>query len=134
MRSLNPVAPARNPTHQSFFIVAGNTRRGKYHCTVDLLFDWFGFVCFANKNKNCWSVLQIKTKNVSCRTADSKSVKQEVNGTVILPPLVFPDCCNFDIEFEFELEKTIFKNFESEFEIWESNKTEMFIIRIGQNL
>ncbi len=27
--------------------------RGKYHCTVDLLFDWFGFVCFANGNKNC---------------------------------------------------------------------------------
>jgi hypothetical protein len=26
---------------------------GKYHCTVDLLFDWFGLVCFANKNKNC---------------------------------------------------------------------------------
>ncbi len=25
----------------------------KYHCTVDLLFDWFGLVCFANKNKNC---------------------------------------------------------------------------------
>jgi hypothetical protein len=35
-------------------------------------------------------VLQIKTKIVSCHTADSKSVKQEVNGTVILPPLVFP--------------------------------------------
>ncbi len=35
------------------------------------------------------SVLQIKTKNVSCHTADSKVVKQEVNGTVILPPLVF---------------------------------------------
>jgi hypothetical protein len=34
--------------------------------------------------------LQINTKNVSCHTADSKSVKQEVNGTVILPPLVFP--------------------------------------------
>jgi hypothetical protein len=34
--------------------------------------------------------LQIKTKNVSCHTADSKPVKQEVNGTVILPPLVFP--------------------------------------------
>ncbi len=33
---------------------------------------------------------QIKTKIVSCRTADSKPVKQEVNGTVILPPLVFP--------------------------------------------
>jgi hypothetical protein len=26
---------------------------GKYHCTIDLLFDWFALVCFANKNKNC---------------------------------------------------------------------------------
>jgi hypothetical protein len=34
--------------------------------------------------------LQIKTKIVSCHTADSKPVKQEVNGRVILPPLVFP--------------------------------------------
>jgi hypothetical protein len=36
------------------------------------------------------TVLQIKTKIVRCHTADSKAVKQEVNGTVILPPLVFP--------------------------------------------
>jgi hypothetical protein len=36
------------------------------------------------------SVLQIKTKIFSCHTADSKPVKQEVNCTVILPPLVFP--------------------------------------------
>ncbi len=36
-----------------------------------------------------WSVLYIKTKVVSCHTADSKPVKQEVNGTVILPPFVF---------------------------------------------
>jgi hypothetical protein len=36
------------------------------------------------------SVLQIKIKIVGCHTADSKPVKQEVNGTVILPPLVFP--------------------------------------------
>ncbi len=36
------------------------------------------------------SVLQIKTKIVSYHTADSKPVKQEANGTVILPPLVFP--------------------------------------------
>jgi hypothetical protein len=36
------------------------------------------------------SVLQIKTNIVSCHTADSKPVKQEVNGTVILPPLEFP--------------------------------------------
>ncbi len=33
------------------------------------------------------SVLQIKTKIVHCHTADSKPVKQEVNGTVILSPL-----------------------------------------------
>ncbi len=35
------------------------------------------------------SFLQIK-KIVSCHTAETKPVKQEVNGTVILPPLVFP--------------------------------------------
>ncbi len=35
-------------------------------------------------------VLQIKTKIVSCHAAASKPVKQEVNGIVILPPLVFP--------------------------------------------
>ncbi len=34
--------------------------------------------------------MQIKTKIDSCHTADSKPVKQEVNGTMILPPLVFP--------------------------------------------
>jgi hypothetical protein len=41
--------------------------------------DWFGLVCFANKNKI-----------VTFHTTDSKPVKQEVSGTVILPPLVFP--------------------------------------------
>ena len=34
--------------------------------------------------------MQIKSKIVSCHTADSIPVIQEVNGTVILPPLVFP--------------------------------------------
>ncbi len=34
--------------------------------------------------------MQIKTKIVSSHTTDSEPVKQEVNGTVILPPLVFP--------------------------------------------
>ncbi len=34
--------------------------------------------------------MQIKTKIVSCHAQDSKPVKQEVNGTVILPPLVLP--------------------------------------------
>jgi hypothetical protein len=38
--------------------------------------------------------LQIKTKIVSRHTADSKPVKQEVNGTVIFPPLVFPGSVN----------------------------------------
>jgi hypothetical protein len=37
-----------------------------------------------------WSVLQIKTEIVSCHTADSKPVKQEINGSVILTLLVFP--------------------------------------------
>jgi hypothetical protein len=36
------------------------------------------------------SVFKIKTKIVSCHTANSKPVKQEVNSTVILPPLEFP--------------------------------------------
>jgi hypothetical protein len=36
-----------------------------------------------------YSVLQIKTKIVSCHTADSKPVKQEVNSTMILPTLLF---------------------------------------------
>jgi hypothetical protein len=35
--------------------------------------------------------LQIKTEIISCHTADSKPVKQEVNGRMILPPLVLPD-------------------------------------------
>ena len=34
--------------------------------------------------------MQIKTKIVSSHTVDSKPVKQEVNGTVILPPELFP--------------------------------------------
>ncbi len=37
-----------------------------------------------------FSVLQIKSKIVSRHTTDFKPVKQEVNGTMILPPLVFP--------------------------------------------
>jgi hypothetical protein len=41
------------------------------------------------------SVLQIKTKIVNSHTADSKPVKQEVNSTVILSPLVFPGTAYF---------------------------------------
>jgi hypothetical protein len=39
-------------------------------------------------------VLKINTKIVSCLTADSKPVKQEVNSTAILPRLVFPAVFN----------------------------------------
>jgi hypothetical protein len=58
----------------------GNTKGGSI--TVPLI------SCLTGLDK---SVLQIKTKIVSCQTADSKPVKQEVNSTVILPPSVFPD-------------------------------------------
>jgi hypothetical protein len=58
---------------------SGNTKGGSI--TVPLA------SCLTGLDK---SVLQIKTKVVSCHAADSKPVKQEVNGTVILPPSVFP--------------------------------------------
>jgi hypothetical protein len=37
---------------QEPLLKVGNTKGGKYHCTIDVLFDWFGLFCFANKNKN----------------------------------------------------------------------------------
>jgi hypothetical protein len=58
---------------------SGNTKGG--NITVPLI----SFLTGLDK-----SVLQIKTKIVSCHTADSKPVKQDVNGTVVLSPLVFP--------------------------------------------
>jgi hypothetical protein len=58
--------------------IPGNTKGGSI--TVALT------SCFAGLDL---SVLQINTKNVSYHTADSEPIKQEVNGTVILPPLVF---------------------------------------------
>jgi hypothetical protein len=50
--------------------------RGKYHCTVDLLFDWFGISCVTTDN--------------FCFYLQNRLIKQEVKGTVILPLLVFP--------------------------------------------
>jgi hypothetical protein len=61
-------------------IKAGNTKGGSI--TVPLT------SCFTALDL---SVLQIKTKNVSCHIADSKPVKQEVKSTMILPLSVFPD-------------------------------------------
>ncbi len=72
-------------TFTKFFLAnlipkTGNTKGGrKYHCTADLLFDWFGISCMTTDNF-CFCL----------QTDLSKPVQQEVNGTVILPPLVLP--------------------------------------------
>jgi hypothetical protein len=39
----------------------------------------------------------MKTKIVSSHTADFKPVKQEANGTAMLPSLVFPGNCNVSL-------------------------------------
>ncbi len=41
------------PHQRPVYAQPGNTKGGNYHCAVDLLFDWFGLICFANKNNNC---------------------------------------------------------------------------------
>jgi hypothetical protein len=33
--------------------------KGKYHCIIDLLLDWFGLVYLANKNKKLSVVTQL---------------------------------------------------------------------------
>jgi len=66
----------------ALFVWAGNTKGGSI--TVPLT------SCLTGLDL---SVLKIKTKMVSCHTADSKPVKQKINGTVILPPFVFPGLC-----------------------------------------
>jgi len=55
--------------------------------------------------------LQIKTKIVTRHTADSKPDKQEVNGTVILPHLVFPVTSTLVYYFWVRLEPTQEKPF-----------------------
>jgi hypothetical protein len=55
-------------------VTPGNTKGGSI--TVPLT---SGLSCFENKNIM-----------VSCHTADPKLVKQDINCTVILSPLVFP--------------------------------------------
>ncbi len=51
---------------------------GKYHCTVDLLFDSFGLACFAKKKfQSSYSLFQTSQTGVQWYI-------------VILPPLVFP--------------------------------------------
>ncbi len=31
-------------------LIPGNTKGGKYHCAIDLLFDWFGIGCMTTDN------------------------------------------------------------------------------------
>ena len=57
----------------------GNTNGGSITVPfIDLLFDWFGISCMTTDNF-CFYL-----QNRLIQTT------QEVNGTVILPPLVFP--------------------------------------------
>jgi hypothetical protein len=58
---------------------SGNTKEGSITVPLTSCLTGLESVCFANNKKI-----------VSCHTEDSKPVKQEVNSTVILPPLVFP--------------------------------------------
>ncbi len=51
----------------------------KYHCTIDLLFDWFGISCMTTDN------FSFNLQNRLIQTSPTGG-----NGTVILPPLVFP--------------------------------------------
>jgi len=71
---------------KSEFAKPGNTKGGSITCTIDLLFDWLGLVCFAI---------------VSCHTADSKPVKQEVNGCDTSPfSIPWPTLLYFLFSFE----------------------------------
>ncbi len=38
---------------ENFKVKPGNTKGGSITVLLYLLFDWFGLVCFANKNKKC---------------------------------------------------------------------------------
>ncbi len=68
-------------------VMAGNTKGG----SITVLLT----SCLAGLD---YPVLQIKTKIVSNHIADSKPVKQEVNSTVILPPLGFPGHGHFMVQ------------------------------------
>ncbi len=72
----------RWPSQKIRWLLPGNTKGGSIIVQLTSCLTYLDL-----------SVLEIKTKNVNCHTADSKPVKQEVNITGILPTLVFPCCC-----------------------------------------
>jgi hypothetical protein len=57
-----------------------NTKGGKYHCTIDLLFDWFGISCMTTDNF-CFYL-----QNRLIQTSQTRG--QWYSDT---SPLVFPD-------------------------------------------
>ncbi len=71
----------------------------EFHCLCVCVCVCFQGILQGEVSLYCWPPVrlvwislffQIKTKIVSSHTADSKPVKQEVNHTMIQPPLVFP--------------------------------------------
>jgi hypothetical protein len=75
------ISPFRGNVLKMYFSIADYPNQKRGSITIPLT------SCLTGLD---WSVLKIKTKIVTCHTDDSKPVKQEVNGAVILPPLVFP--------------------------------------------
>ncbi len=65
--------------HANIIYAEQGILKGEYHCTIDLLFDWFGINCMTTDNFGFY--LQNRLIQTS---------REEVKGTVILPPLVFP--------------------------------------------
>jgi hypothetical protein len=54
-----PVHTDRHAITQCRDYVTREYQRGKYHCTIDLLFDWFGLICFVNKKQKLLVVIQL---------------------------------------------------------------------------
>jgi hypothetical protein len=46
----------------------GNNKRGKYHCTIDLLFDWFGINCMTTDNFCFYFLKQSNLKQSNSRS------------------------------------------------------------------
>ncbi len=59
-----------------------------YNDTFPFSIPWFNVVYFFVSL--VWNQLYDNWHFLICKTVSSKQVKQEVNGTMILPPLVFP--------------------------------------------
>ena len=52
--------------------------RGKYHCTTDLLFDWFGF----------YKTTKTVFNSTKSKQLNPNKINMEVNHTVMFPTMV----------------------------------------------